>query len=176
MTDTIETIFAQYAEFLQKLDETCAQVLIAHGGNITCRKGCAECCIAISVMPVEFHAIKAALKGKKIRVPGKPATDDACAFLDEEEACLIYELRPVICRTHGYPLFYMDENDAWKLSHCGKNFTNPGNINFNKTNSLNLEGINLLLASFNRKFCALMGIPELDRIPLSDLLNDAAAK
>jgi hypothetical protein len=35
----------------------------------------------------------------------------ACAFLDAGGACRIYESRPYVCRTQGYPLRWVDEED-----------------------------------------------------------------
>jgi uncharacterized protein len=169
MSDSIESIFGQYGEFLKKLDDNSARILAAHGEKITCSKGCAECCIGISVMPVEFHAMKKILAGRDPGSVGRSETDETCVFLDKENSCMIYDLRPVICRTHGYPLYYMDRNDVWKLTYCGKNFRGPVKTPFAQDNVLNLEGINLILASLNRKYCTLTGLPELERIPLSDL-------
>ena len=35
-----------------------------------------------------------------------------CLMLDEKGKCSIYEVRPVICRTHRYPILYSDK-DQW---------------------------------------------------------------
>jgi len=42
---------------------------------------------------------------------GMPHPPGACAFLDEEKRCRIYEHRPYVCRTQGLPLRWMDEDD-----------------------------------------------------------------
>lgn len=40
-----------------------------------------------------------------------PHPDGACAFLDAEKRCRIYEHRPYVCRTQGLPLRWLEEDE-----------------------------------------------------------------
>ena len=42
---------------------------------------------------------------------GRPHPAGACAFLDDEGACRIYEDRPYVCRTQGLPLRWIQEDE-----------------------------------------------------------------
>lgn len=41
-----------------------------------------------------------------------PHAVGACAFLDDEGACRVYEDRPYVCRSQGLPLRVLFENEA----------------------------------------------------------------
>jgi len=80
------------------------------GSRITCRRGCSDCCVDdLTVFEVEADRIRRdagdRLSGAVARAAG------ACAFLDAEGACRIYESRPYVCRTQGLPLRWFDEAD-----------------------------------------------------------------
>jgi len=54
-------------------------------------------------------------------------------------------VRPVICRTHGYPVFV-----EGKVDFCPENFKSRSSID--SENILNLENLNSTLVSINRIF------------------------
>ena len=43
---------------------------------------------------------------------GRPHLPGACAFLDGQGACRIYEDRPYVCRTQGLPLRWFEESES----------------------------------------------------------------
>ena len=53
-------------------------------------------------MPVEAFALERHL-GRTRTVPPTPR-EGFCTLLDEDDRCVAYEARPVLCRTHGLPL------------------------------------------------------------------------
>ena len=97
----VEVLLAEYRAAVEKIDATVAQLSVRAEGQLACRKGCAQCCVAgLSVLPVEALAIEAHAAATGARAPA-PRSDGHCAFLDDTGACSIYAARPVLCRTHG---------------------------------------------------------------------------
>lgn len=95
-------------KFYETVDTQSANLQKIHAARLNCRKGCAACCVdELTVFEIEAENIRAnhreLLENKKPREAGK------CAFLDETDACRIYENRPYICRTQGLPFRWLDE-------------------------------------------------------------------
>lgn len=85
---------------LQKIDDAVARASSAAGNQLRCERGCSSCCVdGLTVLPVEAELIRAS----GLRPPARPMPG-MCAFLDEEGACSVYQVRPVLCRTHGLAL------------------------------------------------------------------------
>jgi len=132
-----------YKSLIEKLDAHEAKLLHKYGEFISCKKGCSECCILESVFPVDAFIIYSAIASGSIdheslsfqETPGK------CVFL-KEGLCSIYSARPVICRTHGYPVFVQGKTDF-----CPENFKNLKTIDSEYI--LDLENLNKALASIN---------------------------
>ena len=74
-----------------------------------------------NIFPVEYYSIHKNLKSDKFALRPNFKDDNSCAFLSDH-ACLIYEHRPMICRTHGLPLIYTNDDNEWELSNCELNF------------------------------------------------------
>jgi len=80
-----------------------------------CRKGCDHCCRSLARMPeiseIEWREVEAGLAllpaATRAEIDARMGAEKICAFLDPVQgACLIYEHRPIACRTYG---FYVDE-------------------------------------------------------------------
>jgi Fe-S-cluster containining protein len=81
----------------------------------TCNKGCAFCCYdRIDCSEFEFEYIRRQAKARKIKgnkVLSKIQNSKApellkwaekrCKFLGQDDSCMIYEFRPLVCRTHN---------------------------------------------------------------------------
>ena len=89
-----------------------------------CRKGCSLCCRVIGVTIASTDALSLALYLEKTRTPEELASlkvriraeaafarqcgsiterykhDRPCALLGEDDACTVYDARPLPCRTH----------------------------------------------------------------------------
>ena len=147
-----------------------------HGDWIHCQKGCSSCCLKLTVWPVEFYAILNEMKA--VNWP-KPVEDNqrACGYLDEHGACQMYPFRPIICRTHGLPLAYwQDDNDppGYGVSFCEKNFDAAHDIRFDSENTLNMDEVNEKLARINIVFLEEhkeLNLKPTDRIELKQLLE-----
>jgi uncharacterized protein len=165
----------RYFKLLLRVDAESGRLTALHGKALVCRPGCAACCRNLSVFPVEFHAIQQAIA--RAGVDSGNVTFDAsapCGFLNEG-VCRIYPFRPVICRTHGLPILFLDDSSGkytWEVSFCELNFAGRENIEFTENMLLDVEEINTELSRINRDFIALKKQEKehsLLRIPLKAL-------
>lgn len=93
-----------------EVDREAAAIAARLGERITCQRGCAGCCVdGLTVFEIEADRIR---RDVGDRLAGSTAhTAGACAFLDTDGACRIYESRPYVCRSQGLPLRWLEEND-----------------------------------------------------------------
>ncbi|MCL1911396.1 MAG: YkgJ family cysteine cluster protein [Leptospirales bacterium] len=147
MTEDAAQILAKYKKLLSSIDALCEKITKASGGGITCHIGCSSCCEAgISLFPLEAFGIKEGGSGRPL-----PEENGRCVFL-ANGLCSVYSARPIICRTHGYPLLYNDAGN-FELSLCEKNFTSVDNID--SSMFIDMEKINSALAYLNLEFVKL---------------------
>jgi Fe-S-cluster containining protein len=141
---------AAYAALLRKLAGIEKRLYGKYLHAIECRKGCSDCCVLGGVFAVEAEGMRRAVSRLK---PGikKMLSDriarrrgDRCILL-YQDSCLIYKARPVICRTHGYPLLVNG-----KLAFCDRNFR--GIKAMDSGCVTDLDRLNLALAAINIAF------------------------
>lgn len=172
---------AQYFDLIRRIDENTKRLTALHGEAITCRPGCTGCCVNLTVFPVEFHAIRLVMIRAGVHI-GPEAFDPAadCGFL-QDGRCRIYPFRPIICRTHGLPILYLDDTSgepAWNVSFCELNFPGREAIEFTEDTLLDIEDINGELGRTNQAFQTLKSPKEsnsLARIPLRALCRNQDA-
>jgi len=166
----------RYYTLRDEVDGQAAGLGKVHKVWLACRKGCCSCCLNLSVWPVEFYAILEQMKTSNWPKP-QLNEDKECGYLDDEGGCQMYPFRPIICRTHGLPLAYwQDDSDppGYGVSFCEKNFEAAYDIRFDAENTLNMDEVNEKLARINLAF--LEANPDLNfqpiaRIELRKLLN-----
>ena len=105
----------------------CDEIVGAHE-NWPCRKGCDECCRHLASVPrvteAEWLLIARALEAlppnsadsvrRRIRESVQLTRPIVCPLLDSDSgACLVYEARPVACRTYG---FYAERHEVMGCS------------------------------------------------------------
>lgn len=132
-----------YKSLVEKLDAHEEKLLAKYGESISCAKGCSSCCILESVFPVDAYAVCCAVLSGEIDANAFPSdeTQGRCVFLNEG-LCSVYAARPVICRTHGYPVLV-----DGKADFCPENFRGVKSIDSEYI--LDLENLNRALASIN---------------------------
>jgi Fe-S-cluster containining protein len=132
-----------YNSLIEKLDAHEEKLLKRYSEFISCEKGCSACCILESVFPVDAFIIYSAVASGKIdpELLHFKETPQKCVFLNEG-LCSIYSARPVICRTHGYPVLV-----DGKADFCPENFKDLNSIDSEYI--LDLENLNRALASIN---------------------------
>jgi len=140
MTKPINTLQENASNFFDKIQAK-------YPNQMECKSGCAKCCYTdISVFDVEanlirewFNKLDENFKKELKNIWSNKNNEGACSFLYEEK-CTIYEVRPIICRTQGAPLFLANEN---VLDFCPLNFKDQDPP---KEDWLNLERLNTLLS------------------------------
>jgi Fe-S-cluster containining protein len=144
-----------YRGLREEVDRISARLEAIHGSQILCRQGCCDCCRNLTVWPVEFFSI---VEEMKATGEAKPEFDmDApCGFL-KGGLCQIYPFRPLICRTHGLPIAF-ENNDAeppeMSVSFCPKNFKDwaEKELSFGPDNTLNIDLLNQELGQIHAAF------------------------
>ncbi|HSO85475.1 MAG TPA: YkgJ family cysteine cluster protein [Draconibacterium sp.] len=164
--------FERYKILLKEIEQHTVFLENVHHKHMKCRNGCDLCCIDFSVFPVEFYFILNELKKENIK-PGinEDLVTEICAFL-KNHSCTIYGQRPIMCRTHGLPLLYANDDGEWELSACELNFTEFDFDDFTMENTLPQDKYNSKLFLLNREFIAEFTdnkYSELDLIPLKEL-------
>jgi len=158
-----DTIHRLYNEHVDELDGQIERLSrIRPRGLLRCRPGCGECCMAFSVVSLEAAHIRrhcpTGLKGE--------AAADHCAFL-ENRRCTIYDCRPLLCRTQGMAIGYMNDAGAVEVSACPLNFSED--FVFTEETILFMDAFNARLAELNHAYCRQAGLEARLRIPLSQL-------
>lgn len=162
MTDLAPEIFAQYAELRRRVDEKFAEVAAAHAGAMKCASGCHKCCApGLTVSALEAAVLRDFLRARPelaaaalVNERANPHRGKRCSFLSAGGECLIYEARPLVCRSHGIPLQYADPeggNESKLRDVCDLNFVGVDLAELNPGHILNLETVNLLLSLLNQR-------------------------
>jgi len=151
----MKDVLDNYRQLVARVDALCRGIEGALREHITCSEGCSTCCTAITLFPVEAAAISEALdllsdeEAAAIRSHvAEHARDERCPLLDHHR-CLLYDARPIICRTHGLPILYT-ENQERRVDCCPLNLEQceslPGTV------VIDLDLLNALLVAINAHF------------------------
>lgn len=131
-------IIDNYDQLITKIESKNKRLEIEHKDNMLCKKGCSSCCIPFRIVPVEKFIIHHKLLEQGIATDYK-SKKDKCRFLENGE-CSIYDFRPIMCRTHGFPLLYLNENEtAYEFSSCDLNFTDFDLDEISEGNSIMMD-------------------------------------
>lgn len=166
---------AAYSEFINKVDLLTDRLEIKHKSYLNCQPpGCDKCCtVTRSVLPVEAAIILKALAGKHERKYHLSDKQKSCAML-LDSMCVVYNKRPLICRTHGLPLLVIADEEAG-ISFCELNFKEwPQNREFSVKDIVNIPELNNELREINELFvteCLDKAFDSSSRINLFDLLQ-----
>lgn len=134
-------------------------------GILHCRPGCSDCCIEFAVLPLEAALLQFVLHREKR--PAARSLQENCCLLLENGHCSVYERRPVLCRTQGLALAYIDTDQTIEVSACPKNF--PEEFPFEQEDLLFMDSFNDRLAVLNLQYCRQAGLQPDCRIALSDI-------
>ena len=164
-----------YRLFLSRIDQFCSSISEEFAAQLHCRAGCSSCCRHLSLFAVEaanlLEAIARLPMGAKVLLAERVSWDrDDCPLL-ADDLCLVYPARPVICRTHGFPLL-LEEDGQRRVSICPDNFQTAEAIPGRAV--MNLETINNTLVALNALFLSAGAAPMFaaaERFTLADLLR-----
>ncbi|MBW6537233.1 MAG: YkgJ family cysteine cluster protein [Mariniphaga sp.] len=152
----MEKHFSAYRKIRKETDVISKKLSKVHSSHLQCKKGCDLCCMDYSILPVEFYSILEDLKSRGFKAENLQRiakNDEDCIFLKNHD-CTIYESRPLICRTHGQPLLYTNDDGEWELSTCELNFKDYDFENFSEENTFPQDKFNSKLFLINREFIA----------------------
>jgi Fe-S-cluster containining protein len=174
-------MFSNYNNLVHKVDALADKVYEKYADKITCKKGCSSCCEKIlTFFPVEFFFIvdyinKNDIDKALIKDNVKSIKRDAvlrCPFLYKKE-CLIYDARPIICRTFGMPAIMVDDDrERVELQICPENFKDKS-YKIEKEYLFNLNTLNGMLSVINSVFVdAYKGYDnKKERLGVMDIVN-----
>ncbi len=168
------SLLKNYRALLTRVDAHVNQVAQDYSRKIACKKGCDSCCRFLTLFPVEAFAVSTAFLHldpacqNLVKANQENPDKKKCPLLVNHE-CLLYTARPIICRTHGFPLYFI-KNGNPLVDFCPKNFT--GMARFPQKALLDLDQMNTLLAAINTHFLETIepSTPFPDRIPMSQAL------
>ena len=164
-------LLKNYDDLLKRVDAHIKKVEKNYSDKIVCKKGCDTCCRFLNLFPVEAFALSAAFLGMnnscQKSVMSGLEEKNRCPLLINNQ-CVLYEARPIICRTHGYPLYFKKDGEIL-VDFCPKNF--KGVTSFTRDALFDLDQLNKLLAAINKQFLESFETnPFDDRIPISRAL------
>jgi uncharacterized protein len=152
----------KYLELRKQLDAEITRLSRLHGPLLNCREGCSTCCTELTLLPLELDVIRRCCTRldkiqQKILNQQAGAGPD-CPFLHRQR-CLIYPDRPIICRTHGLPLAYVDpDREVVEVSACPINF--PAEYEFATEELLFLDPYNERLLQINVELAHWKKLPD----------------
>jgi Fe-S-cluster containining protein len=163
-----------YRQLINRIDALCKGIESALGDQITCSDGCSSCCTAITLFPVEAAALREALdalpenEAESIRQHvALYASGERCPLLSHHH-CLLYNARPVICRTHGLPITYTEDHQH-KSDCCPHNLTEAETVS--GSNVIDLDRLNTLLVAVNSLYLSQIDAMEYpERITITEAL------
>ncbi len=143
-----------YRELVAQVDRMLDGVRSRYPADIFCRKGCDCGCRNLSIFPVEALSVFIALQelpantAAAIRQRAQADTFWNCPLL-KERACGLYPFRPIICRTHGFPLQTI-YNGQPSIGYCRHNFKDKSGVPQDAITDL--DRINCSLRAINTAF------------------------
>jgi len=161
-TGAINESLMDYRRLIARVDRMVHRIRRKYSVQIACHKGCACGCRNLSIWPIEALSLSGALQNlpqpvnATFRKRAAAASFWDCPLL-QEGACSLYAFRPIICRTHGYPLLTHFQGQP-SMGYCRHNFKNIPSIPADAV--IDLDKINGMLRVINAS-----AVGEPDRVP-----------
>jgi uncharacterized protein len=152
-----------YLALQSRVDELCCRTAERFASQLSCHPGCDACCRHLSVFAVEAAALGQALgalaepDAELIRRAAQLAGPGAPCPLLQDGLCLLYQARPIICRTHGLPLL-ISRDGARGVDFCPENFRGLSSIPGSAV--IDLDRLNETLAAVNALYLSSFPGPE----------------
>ena len=174
----LRTEVREYLNIREKVDLEFDRLFDKHRAQMACHEGCHDCCAPeLSVTRVEADQIKSYLAEHPRLVERlqtlsveDPHGGARCSLLDAAGRCSIYEVRPLICRSHGAPVLVQIDEKREGLDSCPKNFQR-GMSMLEVGDWINIETLNTMTALIDWRYALDQGRekpdPEHDRVGLN---------
>ena len=182
---TKDNLYSNYTQLLEKVDQAFRAIYSRNTEMFACRAGCFSCCRGdLSVLEVEAQYIRYWLQNNpEVRSAlgdNHTMMNDAahCGFLDKEGRCVIYEARPVVCRSHGAPISWSDTGESRSTTRdsrdvCPLNFQGVDVYDLAAQDVISLDKLNTLLSLINRHFTQ---ADDAERVPLRKICSRAGGE
>jgi len=158
-------VLARYQELCADCDALGRRVHETFGKQWQCRPGCSGCCQLLTVCGLE--AVALLKSGLLLGNAGQAAAGDGLCCLLRDNRCLVYEQRPLICRTHGLPLVSSTLTEG-EVDCCPLNLPAlAGVVELEADLVLDLDRLTGNLMRLNLAFFLILGRPELAEIRFS---------
>jgi Fe-S-cluster containining protein len=170
MSTSVE-VLARYRELGDYCDALAQRVRTRFGAAWQCRAGCSGCCQLSTVCGLEAVVLLQA--GLATRFSGQTGCGGEQCGLLREERCLVYEHRPLICRTHGLPLV-SETLTGGEVDCCPLNLPALAEVaELEMDLVLDLDRLTENLMRLNLAFFLVLGRPELAeaRFSLASLVS-----
>jgi len=160
-----------YLALVSRVDELCGATAARFDSQIACRPGCDACCRHLSIFAVEAASLREALgtlpeaDADLVRRAAEATGPEAPCPLLHRGLCLLYQARPIICRTHGLPLL-ITRDGASGVDFCPENFQGIENIPGSAV--IDLDRLNAVLAAINALY--LQSYPGPERLTVAQAL------
>ena len=182
-----------YLRLLGKVDTFFASVYDSYPDRMQCGPGCSDCCHSrFSVTSVEADYIAEGLASlelsarEQLRTRARTGNPNQCAALDDRGLCEIHPWRPLICRSHGAPVYCPEPGDALDpessdtaiqknrvhlpiIEVCPKNFR-TGFDDINPRLVLDQNTVSTVLGAIDEIHSDARGLPRGTRIGLAELM------
>ncbi len=164
----------QYSDLIEEVDGVVVDLAELHGDQLRCQPGCCQCCTITSVLAIEAAIIRqtaVGLAADVIDTISHQQQDDTCPFL-VDSLCVIYASRPLICRTHGLPIAYIDyEQEAIEVSVCPLNFS--ADYGFEQDELFFIDHYNTRLGELNHSYCMANGLDAKNRVAMNGIMEQS---
>ncbi len=159
----MENILNNYRQLVARIDALCREIEDMLRGQITCSEGCSSCCTAITLFPVEAAALQAALETLPAEAAdairqhvADHAEGERCPLLSHH-CCLLYAARPIICRTHGLPITFSEDNEQ-RVDCCPLNLSESESLSGSSV--IDLDRLNAVLVAVNALYLSQSDAPD----------------
>lgn len=172
-------VLDNYKLLVARVDALCSDIAGNLAEHITCSAGCSSCCTSITVFPVEAAAMCEKLQSlpeqearEILQHVLEHADGERCPLLLNQR-CLLYEARPIICRTHGLPIIYTSNNER-NSDCCPLNLTEAESIS--GSNIVDLDKLNTLLVAINSTYLARSNVTRLPvRLTIAQVITNMSS-
>ncbi len=174
--------FEAYRRVLKKVDATVAQLAQAQHEHLVCKEGCDGCCgFRLSFYPIEVAHMADVVSSmtterrtgivNRMRTLSQDSSQQPCPLL-VDGACLAYEARPLLCRSHGLLVRVLSEAGQPSIERsCSLNYTGLSEAELAELAPIDQNLLSSLLYQVNGLFAEKIRLDPKLRLDLTHLLD-----